>query len=131
MRLSDRIHRAIKETALQSFGEVDVILFGSRTDDDRKGGDIDLAIDSHLSSEQFRHAKALFLSYLLRKGLELEIDLVQIADCRCRYVTAVRNIQSRYCVVSLYNQQAGCTATYSFDKKLVGHEWVVRPADQG
>lgn len=80
MRLSDRIHRAIKETALQSFGEVDVILFGSRTDDARKGGDIDLAIGSHLSSEQFRHAKALFLSGLLRKGLELKIDLVQLAD---------------------------------------------------
>ncbi len=80
MRLSDRIHKAIKEVALQSFGEVDVILFGSRTDDGRKGGDIDLAIGSHLSSEQFRHAKTLFLSGLLRKGLELKIDLVQLAD---------------------------------------------------
>jgi len=38
MRLSNRIHQIIKKNAINSFGHVNIYLFGSRTDDTKKGG---------------------------------------------------------------------------------------------
>jgi len=80
MRLSKRLKNAIVKAANQSFGEADIILFGSRTDDQERGGDIDLAIDSNLPHDQFCHLKAQFISNLLREDLDLKIDLVQLAE---------------------------------------------------
>jgi predicted nucleotidyltransferase len=80
MRLSERLKCAIVEAVRQSFGEVEVTLFGSRVDDDKKGGDIDLAVDSDFTHQQFRKKRAQFLSNLLYKGLDLKIDLIQLTD---------------------------------------------------
>ena len=41
--------RIIKAAASYGFGESDIYLFGSRVDDDKRGGDIDIAIDTDLS----------------------------------------------------------------------------------
>jgi len=76
MRLANRLKQQIKRSVLNSFGEVDVFLFGSRVDDDKKGGDIDLAIDVELSSEQFRRCKRKFVSEFLKAGFDLKVDLV-------------------------------------------------------
>jgi len=76
MRLANRLKGHIKRCILNSFGDVDVFLFGSRVDDAKKGGDIDLAIDVDLSPVQFRQYKIKFMSELLRAGLDLKIDLV-------------------------------------------------------
>lgn len=47
MRLSEETKRSIREIAHQLFGQgVRVRVFGSRLDDDRRGGDLDLLIES-------------------------------------------------------------------------------------
>jgi len=46
MRLSPGNQSIIKQTAREIFGDVRIRLFGSRVQDDLKGGDIDLLIES-------------------------------------------------------------------------------------
>jgi uncharacterized protein len=77
MRLSKRLQKIIKDCIYDSFGDIDIYLFGSRTDDTKKGGDIDLAIDTPVSKEDFKTKKIKFISLLLRQGFDLKIDLVQ------------------------------------------------------
>lgn len=59
-----------------SFGNVNVYLFGSRVDDTKKGGDIDIAIESNLSREDFRKTKVKLISYLIISGFDFKIDIV-------------------------------------------------------
>jgi predicted nucleotidyltransferase len=77
MRISERIKIKIKKSIDESFGDIEIYLFGSRVDDDKKGGDIDLAIRVDISKEEFRNRKIKFLSSMMRLGFELKIDLVQ------------------------------------------------------
>ena len=77
MRLSsaiiDKLRRAIKN----SFGDVPVYLFGSRVNDDKIGGDIDLAIDIELSQEDFKKKRVLFKTQLLKIAFEeISVDVV-------------------------------------------------------
>ena len=44
MRLTFKQHQAIKKYFLEVFREGQIYLFGSRVDDNKKGGDIDLYI---------------------------------------------------------------------------------------
>ena len=76
MRLSNRIIEILQENIKKSFGDVNVYLFGSRTDNTKKGGDIDLAIETKLSKEEFRKKKSLFLSLLIRIDFDYKIDIV-------------------------------------------------------
>ena len=76
MRLSQRVVDIIQENIKKSFGDVNVYLFGSRTDDTKRGGDIDLAVDVEIPREEFRKHKALFLSLLIRRDFDYKIDLV-------------------------------------------------------
>ena len=80
MRLSKRLSSLIKEAASGSFGDAGIFLFGSRADDGKKGGDIDLAVRSSLNRVAFRRQKSQFLASLMRKGYDLKIDIVQIHD---------------------------------------------------
>ncbi len=77
MRLSSRLQDLINTAAKESFGNVNVYLFGSRVDDFKKGGDIDLAIQTSVPKDIFRKQKAKFLAFLIRRGYDLRIDLVQ------------------------------------------------------
>ena len=77
MRLSRRIQNSIKKSIYDSFGDVDIYLFGSRVDDAKKGGDIDLAIDTKISKEEFKANKIKFLVSMVKMGLDLKIDLVK------------------------------------------------------
>jgi len=77
MRLSKRLQNIIKKALSDSFGPVDVYLFGSRVDDSKKGGDIDLAIDTNISKEGFKKKKIQFISLMVRFGFDLKIDVVQ------------------------------------------------------
>jgi predicted nucleotidyltransferase len=45
MRLTPQEIQAIKETFLNTFDKGNIYLFGSRVDDTKRGGDIDLYID--------------------------------------------------------------------------------------
>lgn len=78
MRLSQRVVNILRENIQKSFGDVAIYLFGSRTDDAKKGGDIDLAIDTNLSKQEFRKKKALFLAMLIRIDFDYKIDLVSL-----------------------------------------------------
>ncbi len=80
MRLSGRLKKIILEYVQDSFGAVDVYLFGSRTDDFLRGGDIDIAIGTVMDPGSFRTGKIQFRSALYRRGLELKVDLVQYSN---------------------------------------------------
>jgi predicted nucleotidyltransferase len=76
VRLSKRVIEILKSNIKKSFGDIDVYLFGSQTDDNKRGGDIDLAIDTDLSRQEFRKKKSLLLSLLMRIDFDYEIDIV-------------------------------------------------------
>jgi predicted nucleotidyltransferase len=76
MRLSKRIIGILQDNIKKSFGDVNIYLFGSRTDDDKKGGDIDLAIDTNLSKQEFRKKKSLLLSLLVKIDFDYHIDII-------------------------------------------------------
>ena len=75
MRLDQRTRDEIREAAKRFFG-ADVFLFGSRADDTRRGGDIDLYIESALSPEEAMRARMAMLAHLYRRIGERRIDLV-------------------------------------------------------
>ena len=78
MRLSPDQIQAIKTAAYDVLGEgVQVLLFGSRVDDSRKGGDIDLYIQGlQLDLQAQQLAKARFLAKLKQAIGEQRIDVV-------------------------------------------------------
>ena len=76
MRLSKRVINILQNNIKKSFGDVNIYLFGSRTDDNKRGGDIDLAIDTNLSKQEFRKKKSLLLSLLVRIDFDYKIDIV-------------------------------------------------------
>lgn len=76
MRLSEPILSRIREALNVSFGQTKAYLFGSRVDDTRRGGDIDIALAAEMTREEFRRKKATFRKHLLLKNLDLKIDLL-------------------------------------------------------
>lgn len=80
MRLQEKIKNSIIEAIRASFGDVEIYLFGSRTDDTKRGGDIDIAIRTDMTRERFRKHKIAFVTMLMRMGFDLKIDLVQYND---------------------------------------------------
>lgn len=79
MRLTDDEVEAIKQSAQIVFGPtVQITLFGSRVDDTRKGGDIDLYIRTQ-SNAGFAE-KIQFLVLLEQKIGEQKIDVVFAQD---------------------------------------------------
>lgn len=75
MRLSTQQHQAIKKYFLEVFHDGHIYLFGSRVDDEKKGGDIDLYIDSY-DKENLVHKKLDFLVKLKREIGNQKIDVV-------------------------------------------------------
>ena len=79
MRLTAFEINAIKQTAQEIFGsKAEVLLFGSRVDDTKKGGDIDLYIKAP-SGNDLAH-KIKFLVSLEQKIGEQKIDVVLAVD---------------------------------------------------
>ncbi|WP_409525360.1 nucleotidyltransferase domain-containing protein [Nitrincola sp. MINF-07-Sa-05] len=80
MRLSDHEKEAIVRHTHQVFGQnAQVYLFGSRTDDQKRGGDIDLFIETIDSPDNF--SKKIKLLALLMESLgEQKIDIVMAQD---------------------------------------------------
>ena len=73
MRLASHEIKSIKETILQMDADAQIRLFGSRLDDNKRGGDIDLLIVS--SSLGFQDK--LKIRYLLKEKLgERKIDII-------------------------------------------------------
>jgi predicted nucleotidyltransferase len=79
MRLTEFEINAIKQSAREVFGSnVQVFLFGSRLDDAKKGGDIDLYVKTEAGND-FKH-KIKFLVALEQKIGEQKIDVVFAVD---------------------------------------------------
>jgi predicted nucleotidyltransferase len=78
MRLSAEQIEAIKQETEHFFGtQAEVWLFGSRVDDNRRGGDVDLFVDSGVSdAAQLAAARFAFLARLKRRIGDRKIDLV-------------------------------------------------------
>jgi len=76
MRVSNYLKNEIKQASKNAFGECELILFGSRVDDSKNGGDFDIAVVKDIDQKSFRNAKVKFFKYLLLKDLDLPIDLV-------------------------------------------------------
>ena len=76
MRVSPYLRDEIKNASKVAFGEADLILFGSRVDESKKGGDFDIAVVSNMDYESFKKGKIEFFKYLILKDLDLPIDLV-------------------------------------------------------
>ena len=75
MRLTESEIRAIQETFLDVFESGEIFLFGSRIDDTKRGGDIDLYISTPYKDGLVRR-KIDFLVKLKRKIGEQKIDVV-------------------------------------------------------
>lgn len=76
MRLSQVQIDAIAQVFQQVFLHGEVVLFGSRVDDQKKGGDIDLYIQPAEVMPDLFARKVRFLSILKRKIGDQKIDLV-------------------------------------------------------
>ncbi|MFM9967197.1 MAG: nucleotidyltransferase domain-containing protein [Burkholderiales bacterium] len=75
MRLDDKTRLEIRDAAQRFFG-ADVYLFGSRTDDQKRGGDIDLYIERTMSEDEAVRARVAMLGHLYNRIGERKIDLV-------------------------------------------------------
>jgi len=78
MRLSSQHIAAIKELATECFGSRAVVyLFGSRVDDGKRGGDIDLYVETdECDALRILDAKYDFLAKLKRRIGDQRIDVV-------------------------------------------------------
>ena len=74
MRLTPSQHKYILRAAHQSFGaDANVWLFGSRVDDARRGGDVDLYVETTQPSTLL---SALRCKIALEESLDLHVDLI-------------------------------------------------------
>jgi predicted nucleotidyltransferase len=75
MRLSQKEITAIKKYFQEFFQEGDIYLFGSRVDDSKRGGDIDLYISTP-NKKNIYDKKMHFIIHLKRAIGEQKIDVV-------------------------------------------------------
>lgn len=85
MRLTQQEHNAIAQAAAETFpAGTSVSLFGSRTDDTRKGGDIDLLIETQqpTSADLWVAQRNRFVARIWKRIGERQIDVV-LANRNC------------------------------------------------
>lgn len=76
MRLEPFEVEAIRHAARHAFGEEAVVrLFGSRVDDERRGGDIDLHIETEPEIDEWR-ARGAFEQRLFARIEEQRVDVI-------------------------------------------------------
>lgn len=78
MRLTNQQRAIIRATVAETFGaEAGVWLFGSRVDDSKRGGDIDLLIETNqVDVDAIARAEISFLTKIQMKLGEQKIDLL-------------------------------------------------------
>ena len=79
MRLNDLERNSIKKAFKDVFKNGEIYLFGSRVDDNKRGGDIDIYIIPQIK-ENLREKKSLFLSKLYEYIGEQKIDIIIAKD---------------------------------------------------
>lgn len=75
MRLTEQERIAIREVILSEDPTAEIILFGSRVDDARKGGDIDLYVETDIQKKLLKR-KASILSKLWERIGVQRIDII-------------------------------------------------------
>lgn len=76
MRITEQQKQAIKDSFYKIFEVGDLFLFGSRVDDDKKGGDIDLYIKVNNAEQRLFKKKIAFLVDIKNKIGDRKIDIV-------------------------------------------------------
>lgn len=77
MRLTEDQLKIIRQAVVNNFGETSkVYLFGSRVDDTKKGGDIDLFVEADFSPDEMFYRKINLLTELQFKLGERKIDII-------------------------------------------------------
>lgn len=79
MRLSEKEQAIIKKTFLEVYGQGQISLFGSRVEDDRLGGDIDLYLKVLPSLRTVEMARKFRIQLYMQLG-EQKIDIVYNKD---------------------------------------------------
>ncbi|NQY79335.1 MAG: nucleotidyltransferase domain-containing protein [Candidatus Caenarcaniphilales bacterium] len=74
MRLSPEYVSVIKNSILEYIPEAEIFLYGSRTDDSKKGGDIDLLVK--VQQEPERIIKSQIKTQIFNKIGEQKIDII-------------------------------------------------------
>lgn len=74
MRLNEKTKNLIIDYSKECFSDFNIYLFGSRVDDSKKGGDIDLFVDSKVNIPL--ENQMLFLKKLYKNVTQRKIDLV-------------------------------------------------------
>ena len=75
MRLENIVLTKIKEAIYDSFGNVNIYLFGSRIDDMKKGGDIDLLVVSkEITKKDLRYLRIEFFKHFGEQKLDIILD---------------------------------------------------------
>jgi predicted nucleotidyltransferase len=75
MRLTEQEKTAIRSAVLEEDPTADIFLFGSRLDDNRKGGDIDLYIETVIRHDLVKY-KARILATLWKQIGAQRIDII-------------------------------------------------------
>jgi len=78
LRLSDKEIALIKSNSQKLFGDALVYIFGSRIDESKRGGDIDIYIDAKEKKDLFR--KKLRLKSMLEDSLYKPVDVIVSTD---------------------------------------------------
>lgn len=90
MRLSETERKAIKAALNKHFdATARVYLFGSRTDDQKRGGDIDLFIETELQGEELVLAKLRTMSEIQRRIGDRKIDIVTAQAGQTRDISPI------------------------------------------
>lgn len=78
MRLDPKQRKFLKESILRILPDATVYLFGSRTDDQRKGGDIDVLV---IASRRLKFSENVDIHYEFERAFgEQKLDVVSYAE---------------------------------------------------
>ena len=99
MRLSSGQISAIRQAFQQVFGKGEVVLFGSRLDDTKKGGDIDLYLIPQKEGGDPFQQKIKFLVKLKQLIGDQKVDVLIEGAAPHRLVDEVRREGKRLCSV--------------------------------
>jgi predicted nucleotidyltransferase len=76
MRISTPLQNLFKNLIKAKLTNTQIVLFGSRADDTKFGGDFDLAVKGNFSDDEFNAMKTDSFKQLLLKDLDLPVDLI-------------------------------------------------------
>lgn len=97
MRLTDEQILTINDIIRTNFGAAaKLILFGSRLDDSKRGGDIDLLVEADLTPEKMFLKKIATLGQLQRALGEQKIDLLTATPSDTEKVPDVVRVARKY-----------------------------------